>query len=209
MNAPAVFLDKDGTLVENLPYNVDPARIRLAPGALEAVNRLHRHGFRIAVVTNQAGVALGKFDERALGVVEQRLRDLLAEAGVPLLGMYWCPHHPAGAVARYALDCACRKPNPGLLWKAARDHHIDLERSWMVGDILDDIEAGRRAGCRALLLDVGHETEWRLSRLRLPHLVAPGLARAAAAIVDTDRAVHIREEPASCNSPTEVHHANQ
>jgi histidinol-phosphate phosphatase family protein len=209
VNAPAVFLDKDGTLIENLPYNVDPMRIRLTSGALDAVTKLHRHGFRIAVITNQAGVALGKFEERALEAVEQRVRDLLAEVGVPLIGMYWCPHHPNGSVARYALACGCRKPNPGLLWKAARDHRLDLERSWMVGDILDDIEAGRRAGCRTVLLDVGHETEWRLSGLRLPHLVAPNLLRAAAAMVDTDRSLHIREEATPCNSLTEVHHANR
>ena len=182
---PAVFLDKDGTLVENLPYNVDPARIRLAAGALEALAKLHRHGYLPVVVTNQAGVALGKFEERALKGVERQLREMLGAAAVPLAAMYWCPHHPDGVVTRYAIDCACRKPNPGLLWKAAREHDIDLARSWMVGDILDDIEAGRRAGCRTVLLDVGHETQWRLSSLRLPHLVAASLARAADAIVDT------------------------
>jgi histidinol-phosphate phosphatase family protein len=187
MNAPAVFLDKDGTLVENLPYNVDPARIRLAPTALEAAARLHRAGYLLIVVTNQAGVALGKFEERALGAVEKRLRELLAPAGVPLAGMYWCPHFRDGIVPRYAIDCSCRKPHPGLLWKAANAHRVDLSRSWMVGDILDDVEAGRRAGCRTVLLDVGHETQWRLSGLRLPHLVAPTLGIAADAIIDTGR----------------------
>jgi D-glycero-D-manno-heptose 1,7-bisphosphate phosphatase len=180
-----VFLDKDGTLIENLPYNVDPARMRLAPTALDALAKLHAHGYTLVVVTNQPGVALGKFEERALRAVEQRLREMLAQAGAPLAGMYACPHYPGAPVMRYAIECGCRKPQAGLLWKAAREHDIDLARSWMVGDILDDIEAGRRAGCRTVLLDVGHETQWRLSSLRLPHLVAASLARAAEAIVDT------------------------
>ena len=196
MSRAAVFLDKDGTLVENLPYNVDPARIRLAPDALTAVAQLHAHGYVIVVITNQAGVARGKFEERALHGVELRLRELLAPVQVPLAAMYWCPHQPDGVVPRYAVECDCRKPLPGLLWKAARALDLDLGRSWMVGDILDDIEAGRRAGCRTVLLDVGHETQWRLSSLRLPHFVSPNLARAAAAIIDAGSAVpHAGEAP--------------
>lgn len=184
VSAPAVFIDKDGTLVEDVPYNVDPERIRLAPAALQAVARLHRHGFLIAVISNQSGVALGKFEARQLRPVERRLRQLLRSVGVPLAGMYCCPHHPAGVVARYARECPCRKPRPGLLWRAAREHGIDLAASWMVGDILDDVEAGRRAGCRTVLLDNGHETEWKMSSLRLPHAVVPTLARAADVILD-------------------------
>jgi histidinol-phosphate phosphatase family protein len=189
MSVPAVFLDKDGTLIDDLPYNVDPARIRLAPGALEGVARLHACGFVLVVVTNQAGVALGMFQEAALRAVERRLQALVGDAGVALAAMYWCPHHPAGRVGRYAIECGCRKPQPGLLRRAARDLAIDLERSWMVGDILDDVEAGRRAGCRTVLLDNGHETEWRVSPLRLPHLLLPTLSRAAEAIVATTPAL--------------------
>lgn len=182
MSAPAVFFDKDGTLVENVPYNVDPARLRLAPFAGEAVARVHAAGFRIVVVSNQPGVALGRFGERALLGVGARLREELEAAGVPLDGFYWCPHHPDGIVARYAYSCSCRKPMSGMLLRAARDLDIDLASSWMVGDILDDIEAGRRAGCRTVLLDVGHETEWTIGPLRRPHAVAPNLAIAAEAI---------------------------
>jgi histidinol-phosphate phosphatase family protein len=182
MSGAAVFLDKVGTLIEDLPYNVDPARIRLAPGALEGLARLHACGFLLVVVSNQAGVALGMFRERALRAVERRLNALLGEAGVALAGMYWCPHHPAGSVGRYAVECGCRKPQPGLLRRAARDLGIDLDRSWMIGDILDDVEAGRRAGCRTVLVDNGHETEWRVSPLRVPHLVTPTLVRAAQAV---------------------------
>lgn len=175
----AVFLDKDGTLVENVPYNIDPERIRLMPGALAGLARLHAAGFRLFVVSNQSGVARGYFDERALAVVEGRLRALLAPAGVPLAGMYCCPHHLEGSVVAYATACDCRKPAPGLLLRAAAAHGIDLSRSWLAGDILDDVEAGRRAGCRTILVASGGETEWRLSPERMPHYLAPDLALAA------------------------------
>jgi D,D-heptose 1,7-bisphosphate phosphatase len=134
-------------------------------------------------VSNQSGVARGYFDEAAIGPVEARLRALLDAAGVPLAGLYYCPHHPEGPVARYATACACRKPAPGLLLHAAREHGVDLARSWMIGDILHDVEAGRRAGCRTVLLDVGNETEWDVVPSRLPDVVAGNLLDAARLIV--------------------------
>src|SRR4051794_10145376 len=141
----AIFLDKDGTLIEDVPYNVDPARIRLAPGAAEGLPRLHAAGFRLIVISNQSGVARGLFAEEALGGVRDRLRELLADVGVPLDGFYYCPHHPEGVVPEYALACACRKPEPGMILDSAREHGIEPGQSWFVGDILDDVEAGRRA----------------------------------------------------------------
>lgn len=179
----AVFLDKDGTLVENLPYNVDPERIRLTRGALEGLAELHAAGYLLVVVSNQSGVARGFFPESALAGVERRLRGLLGEAGLRLAGFYYCPHHPEGKVAAYARECECRKPHPGLLVQAARDLELDLEACWMVGDILDDVEAGRRAGCRTVLLDNGGETEWITSPQRLPDWTVPDLAAAASAIL--------------------------
>ncbi len=164
----AVFLDKDGTLIVDEPYNVDPERMELLPGVLEGLQKLHAAGYRLIVVTNQAGVARGLFPGSALIGVEERLRQLLAEADVPLAGFYYCPHHPQGIVAPYAIECNCRKPQSGLLLQAASAHHIQLTQSWMIGDILDDVEAGRRAGCRAILIDNGHETEWQLSPWREP-----------------------------------------
>jgi len=183
MTRAGLFLDKDGTLLHDVPYNVDPAHIRFMPGATQALARLHAAGFTIVVVSNQAGVALGRFQEADLAGVEQALCDGLAAMGVPLAGVYWCPHHPEGVVPRYTVQCDCRKPQPGLLRRAASEHDIDLTVSWMVGDILDDVEAGRRAGCRTVLLDSGNETQWRLSPTRLPHLVAADLEGAADAIL--------------------------
>src|SRR3954470_4364570 len=121
MGDSAVFLDKDGTLIEDVPYNVDPARIRLMPGAAGGLRALDAAGYRLIVVSNQSGVARGYFEEAALAAVEARLRELLAEAGVPLAGFYYCPHHPEGSVAAYAVECSCRKPQPGLLVRAARE----------------------------------------------------------------------------------------
>src|SRR5690348_5165797 len=106
----AVFLDKDGTLIEDVPYNVDPGRIRLMPGAAEGLFLLHTAGYQLVVVSNQSGVARGLFRERALCAVERRLRDLLSDMEVPLAGFYYCPHHPEGTVARYSIECECRKP---------------------------------------------------------------------------------------------------
>jgi histidinol-phosphate phosphatase family protein len=183
MDRRAVFLDKDGTLVENIPYNVDPSRIRLGPGAAEGLARLHAAGFLLIVVSNQSGVARGLFQEVALTAVRDRLIELLAGLGVPLGGFHYCPHHPQGPVARYAIACSCRKPEPGMILTAAREHSVSVSDSWMVGDILDDVEAGRRAGCRTVLLDTGHETLWRRSAIRRPDFVAGDLDEAARLIV--------------------------
>lgn len=175
----AVFLDKDGTLIEDVPYNVDPGRVRLLPGAAEGARLLHAAGFLLIVVSNQAGVARGYFAEEALQAVERRLRALLDAAGAPLADFRYCPHHPRGTVPAYARSCNCRKPRPGLLLQAAQRHGLDLGRSWLVGDILDDVEAGHRAGCRAVLLDNGGETAWLPGPGRTPEHVAIDLVEAA------------------------------
>jgi D-glycero-D-manno-heptose 1,7-bisphosphate phosphatase len=183
----AVFLDKDGTLVDNVPYSADVDRIALSRGAAEALHELHHDGFWMIVVSNQSGVARGLFHEGALAAVERRLRSLLEAAGVPLLDFVYCPHHPQGTVARYARECGCRKPRPGLIAGAAAKHGVDLTRSWMIGDILDDVEAGRRAGCRTALVDTGNETEWVRGPEREPDLVAGDLLEAARCILAADR----------------------
>lgn len=177
---PAVFFDKDGTLVDDVPYNVDPARIVLAKGAEKGVQALHDAGFAIVVVTNQSGVARGLFDESALFDVEMRLRELLQ---VPIAGFYACPHHPDGVVVHFATQCICRKPMPGLIERAAAELDIDLSRSHMVGDILNDIEAGRRAGCGTILIDNGNETEWVDGPLRRPHYRVADVGEAALTIL--------------------------
>ena len=192
MTNAAVLFDKDGTLLENVPYNVDPALMRFAPGAADALAILAAHGFRLFVVSNQSGVALGRFSYEALIEMEAHLRRMFEGCGTTLDGAYWCPHHPDGTAPRYAYRCTCRKPAPGLLVRAAREHTIDLRQSWFVGDILDDIEAGTRAGCRTVLIDNGNETQWVPGPGRVPTLREPDLLRAALAIVREHQAGIVR-----------------
>ncbi len=179
MTRAAIFIDKDGTLVRDIAYNVEPARIELTAGAGPALRLLQESGFALIVITNQPGVGEGRFPPAALAGVHRRLQELLAPHGAVLDGFYFCPHVPV----RGAPACACRKPEPGLLQRAAAEHDLDLAASWMVGDILNDVEAGRRAGCRTALIDCGNETEWILSPWRMPDLVASNLETAARLIV--------------------------
>ncbi len=176
---PAIFLDKDGTLIEDVPYNVSPERIALTPRALEGVRLLAAHGYQLFVVTNQSGVARGLFTEADLRGVERHLQQLLAAVDVSLSGFYYCPHLPDGRVAEYSFVCSCRKPEPGLILRAAEEHNLDLARSWFFGDILNDVEAGRRAGCRTVMINSGNEREWRVTPERIPHYLVNNLAEAA------------------------------
>ncbi|MES3021294.1 MAG: HAD family hydrolase [Pseudomonadota bacterium] len=182
----AIFLDKDGTLVDDIPFNVEPRRITLRNGAGAGLRLLARLDYRFFVVSNQSGVALGHFNETDLEHVGHRLSDLLFREQVDLAGFYYCPHHPDGTRAQYALACLCRKPMPGMLLTAAREHDIDLASSWMIGDILHDVEAGNRAGCRTVLIDNGNETEWKLGPRRVPTRIASDLYSAAVQIAGED-----------------------
>lgn len=176
---PAIFLDKDGTLIDDIPYNVDPAAIRLSDRVVDGLRVLSQLGYPLIVVTNQAGIARGFFKEEALGPVRRCLEELLARHGASMAGFYYCPHYPDAALTEYNVACDCRKPLPGMLLRAAGEHGIDLERSWMIGDILNDVEAGHRAGCRSVLIDNGNETEWMLSPERYPDYIAADLHEAA------------------------------
>ncbi len=182
----AIFLDKDGTLIENVPYNVDPARVVLCDGAIEGLQLLQQHGYALIVVSNQSGLAKGVFDDAAFTRLREHITQLLAGHGIVLNGFYHCPHSPDGTIERYATLCMCRKPMPGMLLRAARELGIDRMRSWMIGDILNDIEAGRRAGCKTALINNGNETEWEWSPPRIPDLIVKNLHAAAKAITLSD-----------------------
>lgn len=164
----AIFIDKDGTLIHDIPYNVDPALLCFNSGAVEALATLSRMGYMLIVVSNQSGVARGFFRPEDLHALQSALKKRMQAAGVKLDAFLFCPHHPDGSVAPYNIDCDCRKPNPGLILQAAERHDIDLTRSWMIGDILNDVEAGNRAGCKTILLNNGNESEWITSALRKP-----------------------------------------
>ncbi len=186
--ARAVFLDKDGTLVHNAHYDVNPAHIVWYRDAVPALRRLQQAGYVFVVVTNQSGVAMGLFDERALGALLDEMTRQLSEQSISLIGVRYCPHHPSGRQPAYAFACECRKPLPGMLCAAARDYGVSLADSWMVGDILDDVEAGNRAGCRTVLLDRGNETEWTPGSYRTPDVYAQNLEQAADYILEADHA---------------------
>jgi D-glycero-D-manno-heptose 1,7-bisphosphate phosphatase len=151
----AVFLDRDGTLVEEVPYLHDPALVRLVPGAAGALRQLAAAGFALVVVTNQAGVARGYYGEDEVGRVHRRLRGLLAAGGVTLDGIWYCPHHPDGAVAELARACRCRKPGPGMLEAAAAELGVDLGASYLVGNHAADVGAAHAAGVTPLFVTTG------------------------------------------------------
>lgn len=183
MNNKAIFLDKDGTLLRDVPYNTDPAKMELLEGVASGLQQLAAKGYTLVVVTNQAGVAKGYFNEEALQGVEARLQEMLGKMGVEIAGFYYCPHHPEGTVASYTTACDCRKPMPGLLLKAASAHGIRLDRSWMVGDILDDVEAGNRAGCKTVLIDRSAVGLHNIDPPRKPAYVAQNFREATTFII--------------------------
>ena len=168
MRRRAIFLDKDGTVVVNVPYNVNPDLIELMPGVIDGLLQLQAAGFVLIMISNQAGLAHGYFTEPQLLVAQHRLEAILAEPGIALQGFFYCPHHPQGSVTELNRECDCRKPAPGLLRQAALKHGIDLAESWFIGDILDDVEAGNRAGCKTVLVDSGTEAGKPMLGLRSP-----------------------------------------
>lgn len=180
----AVFIDKDGTLISNVPYNADPDKIVLEYGAIDGLRLLQKKGYALIVVSNQAGIAHGYFREEDMLPVITRVEELLCDAGIALDGFYYCPHHPAGKIAQYAVSCECRKPLPGMILQAAEEMGVCLPGSWMIGDILHDVEAGNRAGCQSVLLNNGHETEWEMNDYNKPECVAKDLLEAAQLIVN-------------------------
>ncbi len=151
----AVFLDRDGTLIKDVDYLTRIEDIQLLPGVPEALRMLKGAGFRLLVVTNQSAIARGRLTEERLEALHAALNRLLEAEGAAVDAFYHCPHLPEGKVERYARACTCRKPEPGLLHRAAGEWHVNLGRSYMVGDSARDVEAGRRAGCASILIGSG------------------------------------------------------
>jgi len=178
----AVFFDKDGTLIKDVPYNVNPKKIQLDPFAFQALARLQKSGFRLFIISNQSGVARGLFSIQELERAFEKLLSLLSREGITIDDYYYCPHFKEGKMTQYAVECNCRKPMPGLILKAAKAHNIDLKKSWMVGDILNDVEAGNRAGCKTVLIDNGNETEWLEGPYRIPAVITKNLLDASSVI---------------------------
>jgi HAD superfamily hydrolase (TIGR01662 family) len=166
MKLKAVFLDKDGTLIPDIPYNVDVNKVTLSEGVIEGLQTLQSHGYLLLIVSNQSGIEQGFFSEEQLNAVKERLSGMCLKMGIYLDGFY-----------------NCGNPDSGILLAAADDMDIDLTRSWMIGDILNDVEAGNKAGCKSVLIHNGNETEWTPGENRIPEYFAKDLAEAARYIV--------------------------
>jgi D-glycero-D-manno-heptose 1,7-bisphosphate phosphatase len=152
----AVFLDRDGVIVEDVDWLIQPSQIRVLSGVPQALLRLARAGFRLIVATNQPVVARGLVTEAQLETLHVAMAARLTAAGAPPLDRFYsCPHHPNATLPAYRVICDCRKPRPGLLLRAARDFRLDLRASFMIGDRPTDIAAGAAAGCRTLLVQTG------------------------------------------------------
>jgi D-glycero-D-manno-heptose 1,7-bisphosphate phosphatase len=161
MNQAAVFLDRDNTIIDDPGYVADPNQVQLLSGAAEAIRRLNEAGYRVVVVTNQSGIARGLLTEDQLQDIHLQLKTLLEEQDARLDGIYYCPYleGPEAIVPEYRRSSRLRKPAPGMLEQAAQELHLDLDYSWMIGDSLSDVQAGRAAGCRTILLGESKEVE--------------------------------------------------
>ncbi len=189
MKRPAVFIDRDGTISEEVGYINHPSRFRLFPYAASAIKLLNERGWLAVIVTNQAGVARGYFSETMIQTVHDNLQQSLRDEGARVDAIYYCAHHPAVGDPPYRQDCDCRKPKPGLVNRAARDLDIALEQSWMVGDRYSDIELARNAGVHAALVLSGYgrgeyESQ-RASWQHQPDLVSEDLLAAVTSITES------------------------
>ncbi len=183
----AVFIDRDGTISEEVGYINHPSRFRVFPYAADAIKHLNDNGWLAIVVTNQAGVARGYFSEDMIQSVHAAMTQELEHGGAALDAIYYCAHHPSVGEPPYRVDCDCRKPKPGLISRAAREFDVDLNGSWMVGDRYTDVELARNAGVHSMFVLSGYgRGEWEHQRAgwkEQPDLVAENLLEAVRVIV--------------------------
>ena len=183
----AVFIDRDGTLNEDIGYVSAPDELVIYPWAAEAVRLINESGLLTVVITNQSGIARGMYSEATLGSIHSRMIEELARKGARIDAVYYCPHHPDVGNARYRTDCECRKPGTGMLDRAAREHGVDLARSFVIGDKASDIKLAENAGARAALVLTGygretlaHPDRWPCA----PEIVAETLLEAVKRILE-------------------------
>ncbi|MFA5104546.1 MAG: HAD family hydrolase, partial [Candidatus Margulisiibacteriota bacterium] len=181
----AVFLDRDGTLIEDVGYLSDEKDIRLLIGAAEAVSSLGKAGFKTVMITNQAAIARGIISESRFGEINAKVLSQFLSHGAGFDGVYYCPHHPTEGKGKYLAKCSCRKPFPGMILKAAKELGLDLSRSFMIGDRYKDIEAGINAGCKTVLVPTaGVKNAEEKSSARPDHLAKNILEAAEWVIAD-------------------------
>ncbi|MFA5113820.1 MAG: D-glycero-beta-D-manno-heptose 1,7-bisphosphate 7-phosphatase [Candidatus Margulisiibacteriota bacterium] len=179
----AVFVDRDGTIIEDSGYISTPKEVHFLPGSIEALRQLNQAGFKVIVITNQSGVARGFFSEDMVQTIDKFIHKQVLSGGGHIDAFYYCPHHPEHGVYPYRQECACRKPSPGMIKQAAQDHHLDLGRSFMVGDHSCDVRAGKTAGVRTVFVLTGHGSREKAKLADKPDHTAPSLAEAVAWII--------------------------
>jgi len=187
---PAAFLDRDGVVNHDDGFVIRPDKLRWIDGAPAAIRRLNQAGYFVFLISNQSGVARGLFSEDLVREVHRRLSAQVEAAGEHLEALYYCPHHPREGNPPYRVACDCRKPQPGMLLRAAREHDLDLKHSWMVGDSLVDLEAGSAAGTRVVHVLTGYGrglVEHQPERFKIrPEHTAEDLLEAVRFIVGRD-----------------------
>jgi len=156
----AVFLDRDGVITQDPPHYAHRLdQLKLISKSAEAIKLLNKNNFKVIIVSNQSGVARGYYQEKGLMKFNCALKKELKKEDAYIDAIYYCPHHPEAKIERYKINCNCRKPNPGMLKKAAKELNIDMKLSFMIGDKLSDIEAGKRAGCKTIIVKTGYGIE--------------------------------------------------
>jgi D-glycero-D-manno-heptose 1,7-bisphosphate phosphatase len=156
MRKPAVFIDRDGTINEQMGYINHVSRFRILPRVPQAIRMLNRHRFLVLVVSNQSGVARGYYPLDLVKTLHHLMVTRMREKQGNIDGVFFCPHHPAGSVPGFSHDCDCRKPKTGLIEQACKSFEIDLQRSFVVGDMCTDIELAHRAGLKGVLVKTGY-----------------------------------------------------
>lgn len=183
-----VFLDRDGTIIEEIDFLSNSSDLQLIPSSAEAIRALNTLGIQTFVITNQSGIARGYFDEPKLQKIHKQLTECLRNEHAYLDAIYYCPHHIEGTIRRYRVECRCRKPKTGMLERAVRDFGIDLRKSFVIGDKMTDIQTGKNAGARSILVLTGYGNDEldRLSRNKItPDYVANDLLDAVGYIKRT------------------------
>ncbi len=181
----AVFLDRDGVLIEDVHYLSKLEQVSIFDDVPKSLSLLSQNGFKLILVSNQSGVARGYFDEAFVQKTHKHLNQLLADHNVKLDATYYCPHHIAGNDP-YNIKCACRKPAPGMILKAAQEHRIDVSMSYVIGDKTSDIELAENTGCKGILVTTGHGSEHSSTiRSKFPHIpIVNSFSEAVAIIIN-------------------------
>ena len=181
----AVFLDRDGVITQEPPHYAHKlSQLELISRSADAIRLLNENGFMVIIASNQAGIARGYYREEDVVLFSQAVKENLAKEGAYVDAIYYCPHHPEAKIERYRVDCNCRKPKPGMLTRAEKELNIDLKQSFVVGDKLSDIEAGKRAGCKTIMVKTGHGVEELKSNLIKCNYVADDLYDAVKYVVN-------------------------